>query len=535
MINDHYNNSKNPSSCSSSTATTNTTANHNSSSNNNNYYHYHLYQYQTNHCCFNLLDHSISSSTVTTAASTSNVVDNFSMANSYLQGVTDITVNTPMAYKNDDNKLSTVPQFESNENPTALNSSSSEFPSTVYGLQSNSKFNCASSTPLCDETISRLQTASDEKIIEIENSTETFRKPQEHHEDHSIANDDNCSCRKKYVPYKINEKNVWQVYETSDCKYIHSKVEIDEAFQPPTTSDSTIASENCNFLHSRSNFSNQIVCHAINHEMNHRNENAQSSLNSTDNKPKADYVNNISTQNISNIIDDSLYTPTFNIKPANFDTCQCISFGNITENNSEIVKSVVKINDNDVNVADNDENYSEDDEKGSITLNKKSISIQPVAGGSMQMGKLLNRPKATNKISRDQVKPVEKEIENEITHNGSVKHNNNSFKTASKPIRLPSPVSKAQQQRISTPKRNNSYEDNSNSSNESSIETDQSESPKRERSRNSRQKSVESVQKGKSRMKRENSLVKQEGKNIAIPNIHQGKRSLKYYYKYEIK
>lgn len=168
----------------------------------------------------------------------------------------------------------------------------------VFNMSRNQQRTCEN-TPSSYEH-SRSQTA--EKIIEIELTNETLRKPHDQ---------DDCSCTKKYLPYKVNERNVWQVYETSDCKYIQSKVEIDEIFQPPPdTGDSTMTSEhNPHMLHSRSNFSNEIICHAINHESNHR-ENATTS------------TSVVNTQADS----CSLYTPTFNIKPLNLDvssSCHC--------------------------------------------------------------------------------------------------------------------------------------------------------------------------------------------------------------------
>lgn len=121
-------------------------------------------------------------------------------------------------------------------------------------------------------------------------------------------------------------------------------------------------------------------------------------------------------------------------------------------------------------------------------------------------GKLLNRPKAVNNISRDHIIPVEKE--DEISISGGVK---NSYKPQLKPIKLPSPTPK--QQRNSPPKRNNSYEDNSQSSCESMSSNDV---PICETPNNSKEKS-------KSRKEKVNSsLVKAENKSVTIPNIHQG-------------
>lgn len=133
----------------------------------------------------------------------------------------------------------------------------------------------------------------------------------------------------------------------------------------------------------------------------------------------------------------------------------------------------------------------------------------------MQSGKLLNRPKATNNISRDQVKPIEKEIQNEITKNG-VKMS--SVKT-SKPIRLPSPVPKHK----NSPKRNKSYDSESDSSDGgefSSIET-QNDSVK-EKKRSPKVRSNKNSPRDRQDLRQQSSLVRQDSKNVVIPNIHQG-------------
>lgn len=503
------------------------------SNHNNHHFHYHLYQYQTNHCCFNLLDHSKSSSTVTTAASTHENYSNYhsnSAANSCPLGVTDVTLSlndtAPRCHK-DTEKTKTVTHDESilmtttmssessnnntNENATMLNSSGSEFPSTVYDMQQN-KLNCPSITPSISyngtAATSRMHTA-EEKIIEIELSNEIFRKPQEERDN------DDCSCTKKYLPYRINEKNVWQVYETSDCKYIHSKHEIDEVFQPPILNDSTLTSENCNLLHSRSNFSNQIICHEANHDQHHENVNTTEYNNIIiKNNTEISHKSMNSSSTINKSVNDnssSFYTPTFNIKHIN-NSCQCTDE---TDNHQERLEKNSKVEDDHGNEEDDDESFI-------ISNQSTSVSTREVFANGR---KLLNRPKATNNISisRDQVKPVEKEIQNEIRQNdvkSSSRCHKNTFKTSSsttshkpKPIMLPSTIAKhQQQQRLSPSKRNNSYEDNSHSSNESLSNESQCESP--EHSPNN--------SKEKSNADKENALMKQENKSVVIPNIHQG-------------
>lgn len=425
--------------------------------NNNNHFHYHLYQYQSNHCCFNLLDHSKTSSTVTTAASNENYssCQTQSMVNSCPLGVTDVSLS--LNAQHSDSKDESEAKKSLDNTTTRMHSSDS---TNMFNYSKN--FTCETSPSSYDEH-SRTQTAS-EKIIEIELSNETYRKPQDEQDD--------CSCTKKYLPYKVNEKNVWQVYETSDCKYIHSKMEIDEVFQPPDTGDSTLTSENSHLLHSRSNFSNQIICHAINHEPIH-NENAL-------HKTKAECSNSIVNTQVEKLNSDSTYTPTFNIKPLNLDsTCHC-----------------------------------NEDEIESVKVDDHSMASSSVAMEVKPTGKLLNRPKAINNISRDQVKPVEKEVEDEIARNGS-----NSYKILSKPVRLPSPNQKTQ--KSSPPKRNNSYEDNSQSSSESMCSNDLPicDSPK-----NAKNNENTSKEKSKTRKEKLNSsLVRPENNSLTIPNIHQGK------------
>jgi hypothetical protein len=178
---------------------------------------------------------------------------------------------------------------------------------------------------------------------------------------------------------------------------------------------------------------------------------------------------------------ESAYTPTFNIKPLNLEsTCHC----------------------------NEDEIESEKAGEHSMT-SAVSKEVKPT-------GKLLNRPKAVNNISRDQVKPVEKEVEDEIARNGE-----NSYKILSKPLRLPSPNLK--NQRNSPPKRNNSYEDNSQSSSESMSSNDLPicDTP------NKSAKNNENTSKEKSKSRKEklnSSLVRSENKSLTIPNIHQGKK-----------
>lgn len=454
-------------------------SNKSSSSSSNNHFHYHLYQYQTHNCCFNLFDHSKTSSTVTTAASNENYSSfhTQSIGNSYQTA--DFMQSRNTQHEDDKSKTATSSKF--NENPSQVTSSGSEFPSTFFHSQSKVNFNplVDVETSSFDDNSSKPQTT--EKIIEVEFTNDNYKEKE--------SEQDDCSCTKKYLPYKINEKNVWQVYETSDCKYIQSKYEIDEVFQPPESSKAT--SDYNPLLHSRSNFSNQVICHAINHDESHsENVNAPE----TD---KSESVNSSTPFNL-NSTNDSLYTPSFNIKSETVESCQCID--------EETEDTASKVND-------------EDDDASVVSKQQFAPSSSKDSFSTAQpSGKLLNRPKATNNISRDQVQPVEKEVQNEITKNG-VK---TSSMRASKPIRLPSPVPKRQP----SPQRNQNYDDDSETSEDefSSIES-QHETVK-ENKKSPKMKSNRNSPKDQTNARQQSSLMRQESKNVVIPNIHQGERFL---------
>lgn len=392
----------------------------------------------------------------------------------------------------EDTKTATSSKF--NETQSRLASSDSEFPSTIFNAQSRVNFDpsLGDETPSYEGTESKSQTA--EKIIEIEYSNENFKRPEE--------DQDDCSCTKKYLPYKINEKNVWQVYETSDCKYIHSRYEADEVFQPPESSDGVKTSSEYNpLLHSRSNFSNEIICHAVNHETNHS-ETARES-------DKSESVNSSTPFNLNSTNDGSLYTPSFNVKSEAVESCKCID--EETEDNAS------KVDDDEDEVKnENDEEDDDDDDDASVVskIQAPPSSSKDSYQTNVQSVKLLNRPKATNNISRDQVKPVEKEVQNEITKNG-VKAT--SMKP-SKPIRLPSPVPKHQK---SPPQASNYGEDSETSESDfSSIESQRVSVKSNKKS--SKIKSNQDSPKDKRSSRQQSSLVRQENKNVVIPNIHQG-------------
>lgn len=461
-------------------------SNKSSSSSNNNHFHYHLYQYQTHNCCFNLFDPSKTSSTVTTAASN----ENFSSFHTQSIGNSCQTADFSQSRNTqnfDDEKSKTATSSKFNENPSRVTTSDSEFPSTSFNNQCKVNFDPSieAETPSYDENASKSQTA--EKVIEVEYLDVNYRKPEDE--------DDDCSCTKKYFPYKINERNVWQVYETSDCKYIQSKYEVDEIFQPPPSSDDgTKASSEYNpMLHSRSNFSNHIICHTINHESNHSSESAQE-------VGKKESVSSSTPLNL-NSTSDSMYTPTFNIKTDVSESCQCID--EETEDNES------KVNE--------DEDDDNDNDDASVVTAKHFAPSKDSYQLNKQSGKLLNRPKETNNISRDQVKPIEKEIHNEITKNG-VK----AMKT-SKPIRLPSPIPKPH----SSTKRHKSYDNDSDSSDEDLSSVESQRGSMKESKKSPKSKSNQEGIKDSANIRQQSSLVRQESKNIVIPNIHQGEISMK--------
>lgn len=382
----------------------------------------------------------------------------------------------------DDDKSKTAASSKFNENVSRVTSSGSDFPSTIFNTQSRVNFDLSIDTPSYDENTPKSHTA--EKVIEVKYLNENYRKPEEN-------DDDDCSCTKKYLPYKINERNVWQVYETSDCKYIQSKYEVDEVYQPPPSSDGTKTSSEYNpLLHSRSNFSNHIICHAINQDASH-NESAQE-------VDKSESVNSSSTPFNLNSTSDSMYTPTFNIKAETVEACQCID--EETEDNAS--KAV--------------EDEDDEDDNASVVTAKHFSPSKDSYQVNKQSGKLLNRPKATNNISRDQVKPIEKEIQNEITvtKNGEVQ-----TVKASKPIRLPSPVPKHQ----SSPKKSRNYEVQSVQTSDDDFSSDESQRESvKENRRSSKPKSNQNSPRDKNNARQQSSLVRQESKSVVIPNIHQG-------------
>lgn len=448
----------------------------------NNHFHYHLYQYQTNNCCLNLFDQSKSSSTVTTAASNENFSSfhTQSITNSYkTPGNESECTTSKMEFEMKSQKLPSS-HSKNHENSFLISSGTDNVSHAAFNDDCKLD-SLLTDTPSYGESSSHNN--STEKVIEIELLKDDYRK--------SDQDRDDCSCTKKYLPYQINEKNVWQVYETSDCKYIHTKHEIDEIFKPPDSND---AAQNTEMLHSRSNFSNQIICHEINHQPNH-NEPSPQTKNDPDNAFCDGDERNEPEIELSNYKFNfdgiSEYSPSFNIRKSVGDTCSCIDEEHATPH-----------------IDDADDNSSE---MSKIPYTQKELSPK-----AMKSGKLLNRPKETNRISRDNVKPVEKEVQDEITRNGI----KSSKPKTIKPIRLPSPVPKYQ---TTSPKRNNSYEDDSDSSDTESSTSVVTMCQSTQTVKNSPQNNKITNESTKPR--ENSSLVKQDtssANKIVIPNIHQG-------------
>lgn len=442
-----------------------------------------MYQYQTHHCCLNLFDQSKTSSTVTTAASNENFSSFHTQSIDNSCRTADFSQSRNTQNCEDDNKSKTATSSKFNENFSRLTTSESEFPSTIFHNQSKVNFepSVGEETPSYDENASKSQTA--EKIIEIEYSNDNYKQPEDDRDD--------CSCTKKYLPYKINERNVWQVYETSDCKYIQSKYEIDEIFQPPPpmSSEGQKSSEYNPLLHSRSNFSNQVICHTVDHASTSHEQSAQKS-------EQSESVNSGTPLDLGSSLNSAgngEYTPMFNIKTEASESCHCV-----IDEETEDAESKV---------------HEEDDSTASKFVASPKSSYQL----SQQSGKLLNRPKATNNISRDQVKPIEKEIQNEITKNG-VKA---STIKSSKPMRLPSPVPKHQ----ASSRRDKSYEDDSQMSDSDFSSNESQQATVKEIRKSPKTKSNQSSANDKENVRQQSSLVRQESKNVLnIPNIHQGER-----------
>lgn len=437
--------------------------------------HYHLYQAQAG-CCVNN-NHNNSndrSSEVTTAASS----------------------NVNASSENRDDDESSLPTQSAVNTPAA--------PSTT-GNSNDTSRGCDEDDSLGNHENHRRRLIN----VEIANkNSKNFHK-----------DDDKCSCTRKYVPYKVNEKNVWQVYETSDCKYIQSRYEVNEVFEPSSSTSTTtttttkatefttaaIATDSTaattpSMLYSRSNFSDRIIYQARNQD-----EKRESSIENCtpfddDNGKLGSTSDSPANHRNSNNSDNNVKSEAYNIDDDQHGQQQP----------QRSCKCVVIV---DAKSCDGEEEELDDDESARgtaslssstrVTTSKYDTTMPTVRAATTtyrQSGKLLNRPKATNNItSRDQVKPVEREIQNEITHeNGSVKTVKALKASATRPICLPSATT--------APKLSSAQAFDDDCGSSASSVSDET---------------VKENQKGKMNYENEKqqSLMRQENK-VAIPNIH---------------
>lgn len=75
-----------------------------------------------------------------------------------------------------------------------------------------------------------------------------------------------CHCIDRKLPYTVNEKNVWQVFEITDCKFVQTKLEHYETHQYESinTEEAQEPEKTPQHIHSRSSFDeNQFVCHTL--------------------------------------------------------------------------------------------------------------------------------------------------------------------------------------------------------------------------------------------------------------------------------
>lgn len=102
-------------------------------------------------------------------------------------------------------------------------------------------------------------TTGEEKVIHIELLNEnhkTSKSPE------TIA----CHCIDRKLPYTVNEKNVWQVFEISDCKFVQTKLEHYETLQCEQLDREEFKETEITpqHSHSRSSFDeNQFICHNL--------------------------------------------------------------------------------------------------------------------------------------------------------------------------------------------------------------------------------------------------------------------------------
>lgn len=486
-----------------------------SSTNHKNHHHYHFYQYQTNNCV-NLFDASKSTSAVTTAATsvftptTTNLTasDHMPCFRSNSNSLSNYDHEIQMMRQQNLKKLHEQQKLSGSRHTATTNSStdprqrnnccflsSSGSENILTVIDKRNKFDPdlsagkESSTPGTSEH--KEMPHSKENIIKIEI------------EDSNKEAESDCSCTKKYTPYQVNEKNVWQVYETSDCKYIQTRYEVFETYQPPegehsipgTAPENTKLHTDDMMLHSRSNFSNQIICHAINHETNHLKT-----------PTKFMEVPPPPTGCSSNCC---------YCDPNNKDLdCQfCVSkTTSLKYEEDTTLPSTAQSNQTEINKSD----YRP------LSSIKFDPPMKPIAEplaivNNKSPGKLLNRPKEINNLPRDR-KSVKKEVKNEIKNHSIKIEVNNKNKT----IKLPSP-SQNQNQGYSSPLKKKSYNESNEdySSISSSCASPKSTSKKVLNRRKNSKDNVKSSDK-ESRNNINDTCLKSDNGGLVLPPANQG-------------
>ncbi|CAO1411872.1 unnamed protein product [Diamesa serratosioi] len=492
--------------------------NQTSSTTHKNHHHYHFYQYQTNNCV-NLFDTSKSTSAVTTAGTsvftptTTNLTasDHMPCLRSNSNSLSNYDHEIQMMRQQNIKKLNEQQKQSGSRHPAPISTnsssndprqrnnccflSSSGSENILTLIDKHNKFDNGlsagkdSSTPRSSDhkELPYLK----ENIIKVE--IEDANKP---------ASD--CSCSKKCLPYQVNEKNEWNVYETNDCKYIQTRYEVFETYQAPDDEDESILGtapeKNRHFqtddglLHSRSKISNQIICHAINHEINH------------------------------------LQTPTkFKENPTPQTGCSsncCYCDPNSKDLDCQFCVEKLPLNyviDTPVpSTAQSHETEILNSDYRPLSTIQLDPPMMAIADTHIAIvnnkspGKLLNRPKEINNLPRDR-KSVKKEVKNEIQNHSIKIEVNNKNKT----VKLPSP-SKHQNQGYSSPIKQKLY----NASNEdystiSSSSASTKSTPKKVLNR--RKNSKEQVKSAEKDARNNNdTCLKPDNGGLVLPATNQG-------------
>lgn len=209
----------------------------------NNHFHYHLYQYmQTTNNSVNMFDQPTPPATSTASTADNNTPRSIFTTNDHYSH--SMASNLMSNYEHELQNLKYLyqhvrPSTSSHQN-CCLSSAGSDLMTIVekrnkidYSIgeeellatpsSDQQQFNKSLSpeiTPLKDRA------ESQEKVINVD---------LQDNDPKSKKTEIDCLCMKKTIPYQINEKNVWQVYETSDCKFTQSKFEYYQTYQPPDT------------------------------------------------------------------------------------------------------------------------------------------------------------------------------------------------------------------------------------------------------------------------------------------------------------